>query len=842
MWTSLLFLSLAFTQIYGQGFQLFFGTTQAAKTECKDKLPNCFAFKKDSCQAPYLKWAQDYCPNYCGFCVGPPTPAPACEDTKSDCQSYQKSVCTDNAYKQWSYDNCRYYCRLCTPAQLAMKDSQVTTLPPALCVDKLDDCKLYGKSSCTGEYSSWAKENCRRYCGFCVGLPTPTPPCRDVIPNCNRYQRDTCTSTKYKGWAEENCSKYCGFCSDGSSSGNQPSVTSAPTFAPPFPQGSGTMAPPFPGGKRRNLGAGSSASEGNNVFFGTDKPKATQKPTQPPTTTTEAPTTTTTPQPTTTTPQPTTTTEAPTTPEPKPKDNALSIGSSAGGQKQPNVIDFGNNSELTTTGSGTGSSAGGATTPPPDNQSTEAPTQEPVKTQPPTQAPVKTQPPTQPPTAAPVKTQPPTQAPVKTQPPTQAPVKTQPPTQAPVKTQPPTQTPTKEIPTQPPTKAPVKTQPPTKAPVKTQPPTKAPVTTQAPPATTQAPTAAATNATGNNTDSGTGSQPNTSKPPMVGTTASPVVTTSGSGMVGSTAGSGSVSTAGNGTKNGTSAGTGSGPDSGMTMKVPPTPLASSTMKGPTKPQTTQAPAPTNPPSSKAPVTSSPVKTNPPKTNPPAPTKPNTTPMPGTLTPPTNTVTYPNINVTDKYSNTDANKTDTECKDLINCRVYPPEKICVNDSMYKPWASVRCRAYCGYCIPGSDNITCDHNGQLIRHPKDCHKFYECAYSIPRELTCPANLAWNDVMKTCDYVGNVPFCKQVESNNDSSDKTIKDLTENTSPMPCVDKIPNCNEYDADLCTNPLYRLFREDNCMKFCSLCKGGSPTAPSAGKRDYEKEDETLEFY
>ncbi|XP_063433373.1 mucin-2-like isoform X3 [Mytilus trossulus] len=767
MWTSLLFLSLAFTQIYGQGFQLFFGTTQSAtKTECKDKLPNCFAFKKESCLAPYEKWAQDYCPNYCGFCVGPPTPAPACEDTKTDCQSYQKSVCTDDAYRQWSYDNCRYYCRLCTPAQLAMKDSQVTTLPPALCVDKLDDCKLYGKSSCTGEYSSWAKENCRRYCGFCVGLPTPAPPCRDVIPNCNRYQKDTCTSMKYKGWAEENCNKYCGFCSDGSSSGNQPSVTSAPTFAPPFPQGSGTMAPPFPGGKR-NLGAGSSASEGNNVFFGTDKPKATPKPTQPPTTTTEAPTTTTTPQPTTTTPQPTTTTEAPTTPEPKPKDNALSIGSSAGGQKQPNVIDFGNNSELTTT----------ATTPPPDNQSTEAPTQEPVKTQPPTKAPVKTQPTTQapvktqPPTQAPVKTEPPTQpptkAPVKTQPPTQAPVTTQPSTQAPVKTQPPTQPPTKEIPTQPPTKAPVKTQPPTKAPVKTPPPTKAPVktppptkapvTTQATPATTQAPTAAAINATGNNTDSGTGSQPNNSKPPMVGTTATPVVTTSGSGSV-STTGTGAAAGSNNGTKNGTSAGTGSGPDSGTTMKVPPTPLASSTMKGPTKPQTTQAPAPTNPTSSIAPVTSAPVKTNPPKTNPPAPTK----------------LTYPNINVTDKYSNTDANKTDTECKDLINCRVYPPEKICVNDSMYKPWASVRCRAYCGYCIPGSDNITCDHNGQLIRHPKDCHKFYECAYSIPRELTCPANLAWNDVIQTCDFKGNVPFCKQVESNNDPSVNTIKDLT--------------------------------------------------------------------
>jgi len=47
----------------------------------------------------------------------------------------------------------------------------------------------------------------------------------------------------------------------------------------------------------------------------------------------------------------------------------------------------------------------------------------------------------------------------------------------------------------------------------------------------------------------------------------------------------------------------------------------------------------------------------------------------------------------------------------------------------------------------------------------------------------------------------------------------VSEHTSPLPCVDKIPNCNEYDADLCTNPLYRLFREDNCRKFCSLCTG-----------------------
>lgn len=38
-----------------------------------------------------------------------------------------------------------------------------------VCVDKHDDCKQYGKASCHGAYYSWAKDNCRQYCGFCVG-------------------------------------------------------------------------------------------------------------------------------------------------------------------------------------------------------------------------------------------------------------------------------------------------------------------------------------------------------------------------------------------------------------------------------------------------------------------------------------------------------------------------------------------------------------------------------------------------------------------------------------------------------------------------------------------------
>ncbi|XP_063431248.1 uncharacterized protein LOC134713899 [Mytilus trossulus] len=248
MWTSLMVLPLVFTQIYGQGFQLFFGTT-ASPSNCADKMDNCLAFGKDACGGKYEAFARENCARYCGYCQGEPTPAPACENKKSDCEKYPKSTCSDQRYKTWANENCFYYCRLCTPEQLRIKDSQLTTVPPARCLDKKNDCKMYGKTSCTGNYASWAKENCMLYCGFCHGNPTPAPPCRDLASNCQQYEKSTCTDSKYRGWAETNCNKHCGFCSDGSSSGNQPqpNLNPVPTlFAPQVP-GSGTLAPPLPG-------------------------------------------------------------------------------------------------------------------------------------------------------------------------------------------------------------------------------------------------------------------------------------------------------------------------------------------------------------------------------------------------------------------------------------------------------------------------------------------------------------------------------------------------------------------------------------------------------------------
>ncbi|XP_063397551.1 uncharacterized protein LOC134681842 isoform X2 [Mytilus trossulus] len=83
--------------------------------------------------------------------------------------------------------------------------------------------------------------------------------------------------------------------------------------------------------------------------------------------------------------------------------------------------------------------------------------------------------------------------------------------------------------------------------------------------------------------------------------------------------------------------------------------------------------------------------------------------------------------------------------------------------------------------------------------DCKDLINCR-PYPKESICPASSsyhAWANV-RCKMYCG---FC-----------------IVSTPPPSCVDKISNCNEYDADLCTNPLYRLFKEDNCQLFCGLCK------------------------
>ncbi|XP_067657688.1 uncharacterized protein [Haliotis asinina] len=193
---------------------------------CVDKLPNCDVFPEESCKGKYLAWATENCNNTCKICIGPTKPPPPCQDVLSDCDQYDKSTCSDPTFAQWAQNKCRYYCRLCSAAELAMKDSQTTPIPPTQCKDKLN-CKMYGRDSCQGNYAPWAKENCMEFCGFCVGVPTPPPACIDKVPNCAQYGKDVCTDQKYALWVADHCAKSCNACGGGS--GNTPGpVTSGP--------------------------------------------------------------------------------------------------------------------------------------------------------------------------------------------------------------------------------------------------------------------------------------------------------------------------------------------------------------------------------------------------------------------------------------------------------------------------------------------------------------------------------------------------------------------------------------------------------------------------------------
>lgn len=40
---------------------------------------------------------------------------------------------------------------------------------------------------------------------------------------------------------------------------------------------------------------------------------------------------------------------------------------------------------------------------------------------------------------------------------------------------------------------------------------------------------------------------------------------------------------------------------------------------------------------------------------------------------------------------------------------------------------------------------------------------------------------------------------------------------SAPPCVDTIDNCDEYQADICTNQAFWQWRESHCRKYCNLC-------------------------
>lgn len=146
-------------------------------------------------------------------------------DKLQNCYLYGKQACTGQ-YVQWAKDNCAEFCGFCQGS---------TT--PAPCEDKIPNCKAYGADSCTGGFTSWAEYNCPKFCGFCGGAttaPAPTSgssnngPCTDKLPNCAAYDQSSCSGA-FEPWALDNCRKTCNLCNSQQQSvgtGNQGPGTS----------------------------------------------------------------------------------------------------------------------------------------------------------------------------------------------------------------------------------------------------------------------------------------------------------------------------------------------------------------------------------------------------------------------------------------------------------------------------------------------------------------------------------------------------------------------------------------------------------------------------------------
>ncbi|VDI21864.1 Hypothetical predicted protein [Mytilus galloprovincialis] len=168
----------------------------------------------------------------------------------------------------------------------------------------------------------------------------------------------------------------------------------------------------------------------------------------------------------------------------------------------------------------------------------------------------------------------------------------------------------------------------------------------------------------------------------------------------------------------------------------------------------------------------------------------------------------------------------QCGDkLDNCFNYDDNQ-CVGK--YAPWAKINCAYRCGYCPgnfpPCEDKIdycklvsyACSDNQYSgfvrLNCRKTCNKCTGCVdtkdncwnyddskclgiYSPWAKLNCPYR---------CGYCPeNVLFLANLRLSPDKP--------------PCVDKIPNCDEYPADVCTDTFYSGWCRINCRKYCNKC-------------------------
>ncbi|WAR00542.1 COCA1-like protein [Mya arenaria] len=137
-----------------------------------------------------------------------------------------------------------------------------------------------------------------------------------------------------------------------------------------------------------------------------------------------------------------------------------------------------------------------------------------------------------------------------------------------------------------------------------------------------------------------------------------------------------------------------------------------------------------------------------------------------------------------------------CVDLsTECDSYPRDS-CTD---YEPYARKNCAKTCGFC-----------EGVIVT-ARPCEDKLNNCMSYGTDM-CFSKNQYDWVDANCRH-----FCGFCGDKTNIPVTTVAPISTTTTEPPCVDRLPNCGDYDADTCTNSAYRGFAEKNCRKFCGFC-------------------------
>nr|XP_022336718.1 uncharacterized protein LOC111132994 isoform X2 [Crassostrea virginica] len=137
---------------------------------------------------------------------------------------------------------------------------------------------------------------------------------------------------------------------------------------------------------------------------------------------------------------------------------------------------------------------------------------------------------------------------------------------------------------------------------------------------------------------------------------------------------------------------------------------------------------------------------------------------------------------------------------VNCNLFNPTALCSPDGGYHEWASIKCPAFCGLCPHETHTFLSTTKISSTEPLKACKDRLDCRVYNSTLICSKTSIYYPWSQLHCpSFCG---FCHAP-----------------TRIVPCRDRLTNCDEYSSDLCINPLYRLWREENCRKYCGVCTG-----------------------